>query len=200
MSVNGSIPTDGRETRSRDKERAELLREIADSGSERSSSSGIRPSDAFALLLFAVFAVALFAALALGTTVYGGIAADSDDARQLRQGTALLANTLRAHDAADAVSVGEGPEGPALVLTEHLDTGTFETYLYLQDGWVKQEYRPQGAPLAPDEAQAMVRSDTFSFDILGNAVRISTDQGETFVALRSDDAAPSSDEGGGQDA
>lgn len=197
MSEIGNTPARRRAQRRWAAGRAGLLRRMERAGGRQPSVAGIRVSDAFALVLFGVFALALFAALVLGTTVYQGIAADTDDARQLRQGTSLLANTLRSHDAADAVSAAEGPEGPALVLTEHLETGDFATYLYLQDGWVKQEYRPAGASLATEGAQDVVSSDTFSFEILDGAVRISTDQGETFVSLRADGAVADADAGAG---
>ena len=106
----------------------------------------------------------------------------------MRMGTSLIANTVRAVDAVDAVTVGEGPEGRALVLVEHLDSGTFETRLYLHDGWIVEEYAVAGSPYDPAGAVQVAASETFSFEVQPNAVRIDCDEGRTVVALRADGA------------
>lgn len=169
--------------------RAGLLRRIAAAGRRRMAPGEVASANVFAMLLFALLAIALFLALAGGTTAYQRIVSDDVAARTLRAGTSLIANTVRAVDAADAVETGEGPEGRALVLAEHLDSGTFETRLYLHDGWVVQEYAPAGAAYDPDGAVRMVASETFWFEATPTALRIHCDAGDTVVALRSDGAA-----------
>ena len=168
--------------------RAGLLRRVVDAGGKRMAMGEFAPANVFAMLLFGVLAIALFLALVGGTTAYERIAEDDQAARDMRMGTSLIANTVRAVDAADAVTVGEGPEGRALVLVEHLDSGTFETRLYLHDGWIVEEYTPSGSPYDPDGAVQVAASQTFSFEVQGDAVRIDCDAGRTVVALRSDGA------------
>lgn len=168
--------------------RAGLLRRMVDAGRRRVAAGELAPANVFAMLLFAVLAIALFLALVGGTTAYQRISDDDQAARDMRRGTSLIANTVRAVDAADAVTVGEGPEGRALVLVEHLDSGTFETRLYLHDGWVVEEYTLAGAPYDPDGAARVVESEAFSFEVQPTAVRVACDEGETVVALRADGA------------
>ena len=168
--------------------RAGLLRRVVDAGGKRMAMGEFAPANVFAMLLFGVLAIALFLALAGGTTAYERIADDDQAARDMRMGTSLIANTVRAVDAADAVTVGEGPEGRALVLVEHLDSGTFETRLYLHDGWIVEEYAVAGSPYDPAGAVQVAASETFSFEVRPNAVRIDCDEGRTVVALRADGA------------
>ncbi|WP_270575606.1 DUF4860 domain-containing protein, partial [Candidatus Collinsella stercoripullorum] len=99
----------------------------------------------------------------------------------------LIANAVRATDAAGSVSAAEGPEGPALVLAEHLDSGDYQTRFYLYRGFVVQEYALADAPLAPDAATPVVESASFSFELDEGSglLRVSTDAGEVLVALRS---------------
>lgn len=175
-----------------ERRRAGLLQREALGGTSAARGGRANLRNVFAAVLFAVLAVMMFAALAAGTGAFRAIAADGQAASQQRLGTSLLANTVRGADAADAVSAAEGPEGPALVLSEHLDTGDFETRLYLSDGWIVQEYAPAGAEYSSDAATRMVESQTFSFQIEPSAVRLSCDEGETLVALRSAGAVSAS--------
>ena len=87
-----------------------------------------------ALLLFALFVMALALALVAGTQVYGALAGMQDQVRGQRLSDNLVANAVRACDAVDAVAQMEGPEGPALVLTERSDVGVFQTRFFLSDG------------------------------------------------------------------
>ena len=76
-----------------------------------------------------------------------------------------------------------------MVLVEHLDSGTFETRLYLHDGWIVEEYAVAGSPYDPAGAVQVAASETFSFEVQPDAVRIDCDEGRTVVALRADGAA-----------
>ena len=63
-----------------------------------------------------------------------------DQADDTRLATGLIANSVRAADSVDAVGAGKGPEGRSLVLTERLDSGTFETRIYAYQGSIVEEY------------------------------------------------------------
>ena len=85
----------------------------------------------FTVLLFALFIVALLIAIMTGTGLYRALVEVRDQADDTRLATGLIANSVRAADSVDAVGAGKGPEGRSLVLTERLDSGTFETRIYL---------------------------------------------------------------------
>ena len=142
---------------------------------------------AFTVALFALFVIALLLAILAGTGVYRALRAADGAASDERLSTSLIANAVRATDAAGSVSAAEGPEGPALVLTEHLDSGDYQTRFYLYCGFVVQEYALADAPLAPDAATPVVESASFSFELDEGTglLRVSTDAGEVLVALRS---------------
>lgn len=142
----------------------------------------------FTVLLFLLFCAALLTALVVGTNVYRSLAAATDAADTARiQGT-LIANAVRAHDAASAARVDVSPDGgPMLVLAEHLDSGEYEMRLYLQDGWIVEKYAPAGTAAGNMSATQLVASDTFDVSWEGSAMlAITTDAGVTYVALRSD--------------
>lgn len=139
----------------------------------------------FITLLFAVIALFLLIALLVGTNAYRSIndvRAASDDTRL---GLSLIANSIRSNDGTDAVGVAEGPEGQALVLTERLDNGDYETRLYAYQGAIVEEYTRAGAAFTPEKAREIVASSTFSFTYENGLLSVHTDQGSTSVALRS---------------
>lgn len=169
--------------------RAADLRTLARVGAGGSGRSGAfsRTADrALMLVLFAVVIFALLGLLALGVNAYRTLAEDRTDASALRQESGLLLNTVRANDAADAVAVGEGPEGPSLVLVERLDSGTYETRLYAYQGAIMQEYVVAGAEYDPASATQVADSQTFefSYDETSGLLTVVTDAGEAHIALR----------------
>ena len=139
----------------------------------------------FPLLLFAVFVMVLLLALTAGARSYKSLVdmQASNDRRIMTTGP--LVSAVRANDLADSLSVGFGPEGDALVLSQSDLEGTYETRIYLYEGNIMQEYALASMPYDPQKATALAKSDTFRFDYEDGLLVISTDAGEVHVALRS---------------
>ncbi len=138
----------------------------------------------FPVLLLVVFFAAMLTALITGVFVYRHVSDVQQANVERREGLDLIANIVRANDAADAVAAGEGPEGRSLVIVEKLDSGIYETRLYLYEGKIVQEYSLQGASYTPERANTVTESDTFSFTYSDDVLSITTDQGTREVALR----------------
>ena len=139
----------------------------------------------FAIVLVALFFVVLMGCLAVGVGLYSNVSNLQAQANDTRMQSGLLATLIRANDAADALEVGVGPEGDALVLVERLDSGTYETRIYRYQGAIMQEYAIAGHPIDPDNAIKIEDSDTFEFSYENGLVTVITDGGAWSVALRS---------------
>lgn len=139
----------------------------------------------FTALLFALFILALLIAIMVGTSLYRALVDVRDQADTSRLATGLIANSVRAADAVDAVGAGQGPEGSSLVLTERLENGTFETRIYEYQGSIVEEYALADAAYTPDKASHIVDSEHFSFDYDHGLLTVETDNGTVQVALRS---------------
>ena len=139
----------------------------------------------FTIVLMAVFFIVLMVGLATGVTIYQKVAAAQAQTNDLHIQAGLLTNTVHVNDSADAVSMGTGPEGDALVLVERLDTGTFETRIYHYQGSIVQEYAIEGRPYNPANAVKLVESGVFEFSYSDGLLTFTTDQGSFDVALRS---------------
>ncbi|WP_255467152.1 DUF4860 domain-containing protein [Raoultibacter phocaeensis] len=139
----------------------------------------------FTALLLALFVVTLLMAIMVGTGVYRSLYEIRSDANETRLGLNLIANSVRANDAVDAVAVGAAPEGRSLVLMERLESGTYETRIYLHEGMIVEEYALADAAYTPDKATKIVASDTFDFAYENSLLTVMTDQGSIDIALRS---------------
>ena len=139
----------------------------------------------FLVVLMAVFFIALMAGLAGGATMYRSIVETQAENNDIHMQSGLIANTVHANDALFGVEEGEGPEGRSLVLVEALDSGTYETRLYLYQGHVMQEYAVSGKEYKPTTATPLFESSTFDFSFDGKMVTVTTDKGSCSIALRS---------------
>lgn len=142
----------------------------------------------FTVGLFFVFVAALLLALLMGTGVYRRIHAAGAASGEARLAGSLVANIVRSKDAEDSVRTEADPEGgDALVLTEHLESGTFETRLYLHEGSLVEEYVPAGTPYDATNASVLATTNRFDVELdpAEELVVVTTDEGTTEIALRS---------------
>lgn len=144
-----------------------------------------RGGHTFAIVMLVVFFIVMMTCLVIGVSIYRGVSDARVQSDELHMESGLLVNIVRMNDSADAVRMAEGPEGDALVLVERLESGTYETRLYLHDGAIVQEYAIAGRPLNPDNALEIVASDVFEFTYDDGLLSIMTDGGVFHAALRS---------------
>lgn len=139
----------------------------------------------FEIILFVLIIGLLLFTLGAGVNVYRNISDRHWEDEQSRTGLTLIANSVHITDTIDAVGVGNGPEGQALVLTEIFTTGSYETRIYLYENNIVEEYALAGAPYAPTRATPLVESSTFSFSYAGGLLSVNTDHGVEQIMLHS---------------
>lgn len=139
----------------------------------------------FTVVLMAVFFIVLMIGLATGVTIYQKVARAQAQTNDLHMQSGLLVNTIHVNDSANAIALGVGPEGDALVLVERLKSGTFETRIYRYQGSIVQEYAIAGRDYNPTNALKLIESDVFEFTYSDGLLTIVTDRGSFDVALRS---------------
>lgn len=150
-----------------------------------SRQASVRNGQIFSTLFFALMVFALLGLLLLGVFAYRDANDTRVDGNDMRLGLSLINNSMRLNDVIGAVGVGEGPEGRSLVLTETLDTGSYETRIYAYNGNIVEEYASADTPYTPEKAREIVVSATFDFDYANGLLTVYTDQGATRMALRS---------------
>lgn len=139
----------------------------------------------FTLILFSFIVLFLLIMLLFGTRIYSTVNDSRVSSDTTRLGLSLIANSVRMNDTADAIGRGEGPEGPALVLTESLGSGTYETRIYAYQGKVVEEYATATSAYTPEKAREITRSELFDFEYADGLITIHTDTGSINIAFRS---------------
>ena len=199
---NGSLAPRGRSTTGGER----LTPRGRTRGAQLAPRGRVRSAHLFTSILFVGFVCALLLALAAGVGVYRHIHATGSATERARLAGALVTNVVRSKDAEAAVSLDTAPGGgQSLVLTERLDSGTFETRLYLYDGELVEEYVPADIAYDPAHTEPLVAASAFAVELDEDAgtLRVTCDDTTTFIALRSDGALGTSngalgatDEGG----
>ena len=140
----------------------------------------------YPLLLFAIIVLSLLFLVMTGTGLYSAVVDSQTRNREARAALSYLAARVHAADAAGAVSVGEGPEGAALLLRENADGETYETRIYLYEGALREEYGTADAALDPQDSERIVDAKSFSIEqVRPGLLVVSTEYGSADIALRS---------------
>ncbi|MBQ9021968.1 MAG: DUF4860 domain-containing protein [Eggerthellaceae bacterium] len=139
----------------------------------------------FEIALFIIIVGLLMFTLGSGVNVYRNISDQRWNDEQSRTGLTLIANSVHITDTIDAVGVGVGPEGQALVLTELFSTGAYETRIYLHEGNIVEEYAMAGTPYTPERATPLVESDFFDFSYSNNLLTVNSAHGSEKIMLHS---------------
>lgn len=145
----------------------------------------------YPLLLFAIIVLSLLFLISAGTGLYRAVVDSQTENRRARAALSYLTARVRAADAAGAVSIGDGPEGDALLLRETAGDEVYETRIYLYDGALREEYALADTPLRPDSAERIVPLDAFSLTLEQDGLLVAaTEHGEARVALRCEEVPP----------
>lgn len=111
-----------------------------------------------ALLLCCVFGVAALLSLTAGAGIYRQVAQRTEDAGERRVGLTYLAAKVRGFDEAGKVLAGAFGDGDAVYLLQDIDGLTYETILYVHDGWLKELLCERGWELEPEDGQAITQA------------------------------------------
>ena len=152
---------------------------------EHRRESRLTMGHGFSFTVMSAFFIVMMICLVAGVAIYRGVSTQHARTNDLRMQSGLLVNIVRMNDMADCVQRAAGPEGDALVLVTTLDSGTYETRVYLYQGAIVQEYAIAGRPFNPDNAVRVVESSSFGFDFRDGLVSMYTDDGCFQVAIRS---------------
>ena len=139
----------------------------------------------FTSILFGFIMFFLFVSILIGIQTYRSINTAHSLANETLLGVSLIANSISFNDSINAVSVGQGPEGRALVLTENLNGSSYETRFYAYQGNVVQEYTASENPYTPQASQVVATSKRFDFTFDSGLITIWLDHSTSNVALRS---------------
>ena len=152
---------------------------------ERHFSLGFYTIGVAALFLAGFFLLVVFGAQSYRNTVAG-----QNGNMQSRALLSYLSTTVKACDAAGAVSLTEDPEvGRVLVLAD--GSSGYAVRIYHRDGILLEDYAAADTPLRPEEAQRIGETRQFEAEKPSSDVlKLKTDAGSVLLHLRSGGEKP----------
>lgn len=141
----------------------------------------------YALILFAIIIMSFLIVTLLGINSFKSLQSHRETSLAQRLETQVVTSDVRSFDSADAISREAGPEGDALVLTEHLDSGDYQTRVYLYQGNLVQEYAAADSDIDPTKASVITSCATFEWSLdESGLLSIDTDTGTTRIYVHSE--------------
>lgn len=143
------------------------------------NSPGHNIEGVFVLLLFAVFAIAVVAVLALGADRYKNLVKRDDDAYNRRVITSYITARIRANDTYDAVETGgfkkagEKDGIDTLHLYQSIDGEVFDLRIYCYDGYLYELFTIADNEIEPEAGNPIIEAEKLSFEQEGKRIRIS---------------------------
>lgn len=116
----------------------------------------------FCVLLFGLFALFLLLLVVFSARAYRAAARDMDTGTNLGTAADYLVTKFRQHDSEENLSLREFRGQQALCFTDVIEGQEYHTYIYLQDGRLKELFTASGSAASPDMGTPIASLSEFS--------------------------------------
>jgi len=125
---------------------------------------GLAFKQAAVILLLMLFSLACLALALSAAKSFKDIEIDKRRISELMVAYSYLNMKIRQNDCEGFIQVRPSPlgEGQALVITEVLDSETYETWIYLEDGELREAFLVEGGNLTRDTSFSVAQIDGFN--------------------------------------
>ncbi|MBQ9662853.1 MAG: DUF4860 domain-containing protein [Oscillospiraceae bacterium] len=146
------------------------------------------PLGLYTIGIAALFLAGFFLLVVFGAQSYRGTVAGQNGNMHSRALLSYLSTTVKAYDAAAAVSLREDAElGQVLVLAD--GNSGYALRIYRYNGVLLEDYAAADTPLRPEEAQRIGETGLFEAELVtGSLLRLNTDAGSVLLRLRCGEA------------
>lgn len=115
------------------------------------------------MILLMLFGLSTFMLVVSGSNAYATTVSERDNLADRRVALSYIDNKIRQHDQQKAVEVRKNKlnGGVAIVLKEGQGENAFETWIYENDGLLREAYLKKGVPLSDDMSFEICKIDHF---------------------------------------
>lgn len=117
----------------------------------------------FSMILFFVFALCSVFTILIGSRVYENICARDDRTYHRDTALAYITNKVRQADQAGSVSIREDNGIPVLILTTETAGSYYETWIYTQDGILRELFTEAGSGLGTADGLEIMECTPLTF-------------------------------------
>ena len=115
----------------------------------------------FVLAMFCLFAIYAVLLIVVGAKVYQKTINGMNDNFNSRTPFSYVTEKIRQSDRMGALEIGKIGEYDALIINETLQDKEYCTYIYAQDGWLKELLTEKNNSLSPDAGQNIIQVTDF---------------------------------------
>jgi hypothetical protein len=121
----------------------------------------------FVLSLFCVFAILALFVVVLGANVYEGISENMTRNYNARTSVSYITEKIRQNDNRGDIAIERIGGGGALVLTHTQGEDAYETWIYVNDGQLRETTVREGAEVKPGDGQPIMELRDMSVEYNG---------------------------------
>ena len=121
------------------------------------------------LLLFALFSLFL---AAMGSSIYRKGVSHLNENYTSRTAIAYLTEKIRQHDSRGSISSSEVEGLPALCLLDEIDGQSYSTYIYFDEGSLKELFIPSERIASKSLGTSIVELESLTMDFAENALDV----------------------------
>lgn len=115
----------------------------------------------FPLTLFGVFAFCALAVVLIGSSVYKKTVASMDAHYNLNTSLSYVVEKIRQNDTQGSVSAENQSGIPVLILEQTYNDTPYCTYIYAQEGHLKELFTKKESGFNPDDGESIMEISTF---------------------------------------
>ena len=121
--------------------------------------------DLLALLLFGVFAACILSVLLTGADAYRRLTVRDDASCDRRTAAQYLSTKIRQGDRLGGVTVEHLGGEPTLALSEDVEGETYVTWIYVEDGYLRELFSAADAGLERADGEKILPSEAVTFSL-----------------------------------
>lgn len=113
------------------------------------------------MMLLTFVAVSVFLLTGAGSSAYARLSDNRGSASDLRIALSFIDVRIKKTDGLGQIAVQKAPfgDGQALLLSQNIETTDYETYIYVDEGALKELFIEKGLPVTRDMASDIARAD-----------------------------------------
>ncbi len=122
----------------------------------------------FVVCLFALYLVCTFTLCIIGINVYQKSINDSAENYNIRTSVLYITEKSRQNLSTNGIRIDEVSDSSALVLSQTIEGAVYNTWMYVEDGYLCEVLMPEGSEVIPDIGQKIMPLQKLELNIDDN--------------------------------
>lgn len=140
----------------------------------------------FVLVIFCIFAASVLISLMFGGIVYKNTTDKANEKYDENICLSYIWMKVKNSDALDSVYIDTFYDLSVLCLDEEYDGITYQTRIYLYDGWVRELFSELGLEFNPETGDRIISADFLGFENLDNGlIKVTANSENMIISPRS---------------